>query len=300
LLWLPGFDGLRVSARFAMIGTLCLATAAGLGLARVWLLAGRWRMIVGALAVAGLIADGVTDPIYVLPPPGRVMLPPANEPAVVELPADNIYVSAAAMYRSMFHRQPLVNGYSGYAPPHYRVLSLSLARGDTSALTYLARRRPLIIIVNDNLDPGHGYREMVESVPGIQSHGVSAGGSVFLLPAQPVPRVPPVGEAVTAQVRDAGRYLLEFDVGRSLILSTLEFPLRRRYEDLAARLRIEASEDGQAWREVWVGWTGGLAVEATLADPGTAPIRIPLPGVTARYLRVYPASEWMKTDMKIH
>ncbi len=48
----------------------------------------------------------------------------------MELPIDNIDIGIGAMYRSMFHRQPLVNGYSGHFPPHYSVLSLSLWRGD--------------------------------------------------------------------------------------------------------------------------------------------------------------------------
>jgi hypothetical protein len=299
LLWLPGFDGVRVSSRFTMIGTLCLATTAGLGVARLSLLTGRARTVVGAVAVAGLVVDGLTRPVPVLTPPGRVILPDAGDPAVIELPMDNIGVSIAAMYRSIFHGQPLANGYSGHFPPHYNVLSLSLARGDTSGLTYLARRRPLVIIINDLLDPGHSYREMIQAMPGIQSHGVTAGGSMFLLPAQPEPRVPPVGPALPAKARDAGRYLMEFDLGAVHGLSAIEFPLRTRYIDFAQRIRVETSEDGHAWQEAWVGWTGAMAVEATLADPALAPIRIPIPGARARYVRVYPASTWMKEELVV-
>ena len=98
-------------------------------------------------------------------------------------------------------------------------------------------------------------------------------------------------------MRDAARYTLEFDIGETRPLSGIVFPLRRRYEDLAPRIRIETSEDGQNWKESWLGWTGGLAVEATLDDPEQAPIRIPLPGVRARYVRVYPASPWMKGEL---
>jgi hypothetical protein len=299
LLWLPGFDGIRVSARFAMLGTLCLAATAGLGIARLSAVAGRGRMAVGVLAIAGLVADGVTEPVPVLTPPGRVILPGSHDPAVVELPMDNIYVSVAAMYRSIFHGQPLVNGYSGHFPPHYNVLTMSLARGDTSGLISLATRRPIVVIVNDLLDPGHGYRAMVEAIPGIQSHGVTAGGSTFYLPRQAAPRVPPAGAPLPASVREAGRYLLELDLGQSRYLSGIEFPLRKRYEDFASHMRIETSDDGQTWRAGWVGWTGGLAMEATLADPNVAAIRIPLPGERGRYVRVYPASAWMKEELKV-
>jgi hypothetical protein len=299
LLWLPGYDGIRVSSRFAMIGTLCLAVTAGFGVARLAAIVGRGQLAVAAIAIAGLLADGWTEPVPVLSPPGRVILPGSHPPAVVELPMDNIYVSVAAMYRSIFHREPLVNGYSGHFPPHYNALILSLARGDTSALLSLARRRPVVIIVNDLLDPGHGYRAMVESIPGIQSYGVTAGGSTFLLPMQAAPRMPPPGAAITAAVRDAGRYLLEFDLGAVRYPAGVEFPLRARYADLGARLRVETSVDGRTWHEAWEDWTGGLAVEALLADPRSAPIRIPLPAERARYLRVYPASDWMKEEIVV-
>jgi len=228
------------------------------------------------------------------------MLPGAQQAAVLELPLDNHDISVQAMYRSIFHRQPLVNGYSGHFPPHYNVLSLSLWRGDTSALFYLARRRPLVIVVNSLHDQSRSFRQMIEEVPGIQVHGGSGAGSLFLLPAQPVPREPPVGAALPASARDTGRYLMEFDVGESRLLSAVTFPLRRRYEDLAPRIRIETSDDGQTWQESWAGWTGGMAVEATLADPELAPMRIPLAGVRARYLRVYPASAWMKAELAVH
>jgi hypothetical protein len=304
LLWLPGFNGLRVPSRFAMVGTLCLAMAASLAVAQLstlgGLFRGRWRLLAGAAVLAGLIVDGITRPIPLISPPGRLLFPVSQPATVIELPIEDSYTSLRAMYRSIFHRQPIVNGYSGHAPPHYNVMSLALGRGDASVLFYLARRRPLVIVVNDALDQSHSYKDLVQGLPGIQSYGASGAGSVFLLPAQAAPREPPIGPALQASVRHAGRFLLEFDLGEPRFLSAVEFPLRRRYEDLSTRMRIEASEDGQRWTESWVGWTGGMAVEATLVDPQLAPMRIPLAGVRARYLRVYPASDWMKEDMTVH
>lgn len=299
LLWLPGYDGIRVPARFAMVAVLCASVLAGFGMARLKQLAGRWSLPVGIVALAGLLADGAIEPVPIITPPGRIALPPATNPAIVELPLDNIYVSVAAMYRGIAHRQPVVNGYSGHFPPHYNVLSLSLARGDTSALIFLARQRPLVIIVNDLLDSGHGYRTMVEGIPGIQYQGITAGGSMFLLPPQPPPREPPVGLPLQVQVKDVGRFLMEFDLGRVHDVDAIAFPLRNRYPDLASRLRIEVSDEAMAWREAWAGWTGGMALEATLADPRLARIQIPVPGARGRYVRVYPASIWMKQELQI-
>ena len=187
LLSLPGFNGLRVPARFAMVGTLCLAMAASLAVAQLskagGLFRGRWRLLAGATVLVGLIADGITRPIPLLSPPGKLPLPVfSQQTTVIELPIDDTDTSIRAMYRSIFHRQPIVNGYSGHAPPHYNVLSLALRRGDASVLFYLARRRPLLIIVNDQLDHGRGFKQMIEALPGIQSRGASGAGSIFLLP----------------------------------------------------------------------------------------------------------------------
>jgi hypothetical protein len=302
LLWLPGYNGLRVSARFAMVSTLCLSIAAGLAvsyLSRIVAVGRVWRTLAGAAVLAGLVADGLMASVPVAPPPPKAILPGSQQAAVMELPLDDTDVSIHAMYRSIFHRQPLVNGYSGHFPPHYRILSLALWRGDASPLFYLARRRPLVIVINDRLPHSSSFKDMIEKVPGIQRHGGSGAGTMYLLPAQPAPREPPIGPPLTASVRDAGRFTLEFDVGASRLLSGVMFPLRRRYEDLAPRIRIETSDDGRTWTESWLGWTGALAVEGTLEDPAQAPIRIPLPGVRARYVRVYPASAWMKDELTV-
>jgi hypothetical protein len=314
LLALPGFDGLRVSSRFAMLGTLCLAMTASLAVAQlsklpVFLHGGlgrggsrsgsRWRVLAGLVVIAGLFVDGMTRPVPVVTPPGRMILPASQQATVIELPVDSTDVSVQAMYRSIFHGHPLVNGYSGYFPPHYNILSLSLARLDSTVLFYLARRRPLVIVVNDEFDQGRSYKDMVQGLPGIQWYGASGAGSIFMLPAQPAPREPPIGPALQASVRDAGRSLLEFDLGEPRLLSAVDVRLRRRYEDFAPRLRVETSADGRTWTESWVGKTGGMAFEATLADPRAATLRIPLVGVKARYLRMYPASAWMKEDVTV-
>ena len=231
-----------------MVGTLCLAMAASLAVAQLsklsggvdgWVdsgfaVGGRWRALAGAAVIAGLVVDGMTRPVPVVPPPGKVILPGSQQAAVMELPLDDTTSASKAMYRSMFHRQPLVNGYSGHFPPHYNVLSLSLWRGDASALFYLARRRPLVIIVNDRLDHGRSFKQMIEAVPGIQTPGASGAGTMFLLPAQAAPREPPIGPDAPGQ--RARRRALHAGVRRrcaSLSLGACAFPLRRRYEDLA-------------------------------------------------------------------
>jgi hypothetical protein len=143
-LWLyryvPGFDGLRVPARFGMLAMLFLAILAGVGAAAVerrLRRAGALVTLVGGLvflveAAAVPIAVNVTAEVDgYLPLPPRVY--PAREAPPVyrflrTLPAAAVIVEwpfgidafdLRAVYYATVHRRRLVNGYSGYFPPSY-------------------------------------------------------------------------------------------------------------------------------------------------------------------------------------
>ena len=296
---LPGYDGLRVPARFAMLASLCLSIAAGLAVARLQVI---WRRGFGALAalvLAGLVLDGLMQAVPLGAPPPRAIIPGPPDAAVLELPADDAGVNVAAMYRAMEHRRPLLNGYSGHTPPHYTILSLALRRGDTSPLRYLAIGRPLIIVVNDQHDEDGGFRAMVEQVPSIERIGITSAGSVFRLPAQPREVQSPTGTPLPYRGNDVGGGRAVLDLGSTQVVRAVTFNLRRHYPELGERLLIESSEEGQSWQQAWLGWTGGLALAAALEDPLTAPVRIPLADVRGRYLRIYPAPTWLVRELTV-
>jgi hypothetical protein len=122
---------------------------------------------------------------------------------VIELPPNDANVNFAAMYRSMFHRQPLVNAHTATSRRITSVVPLPLERRP-SVLTFLASERPLVILVNDHVDPNHGFatrslRCLVGAV------GISSAGSTFLLPAQARLESAAVGPALAASVRDGTR-----------------------------------------------------------------------------------------------
>jgi uncharacterized membrane protein YdjX (TVP38/TMEM64 family) len=151
----PGFDGLRVPARYAMIAALALAALAGLGVAaldpstrspratsrRAYapLLAGG-LIVLEAIAVPIPINQNSTDykDASLTPLPASVAagaaLPPvygflAQLPAsavVVELPLGEPAFDVRYMFYSTTHWKRLVNGYSGGAPIEYGLLSESL------------------------------------------------------------------------------------------------------------------------------------------------------------------------------
>jgi hypothetical protein len=149
----PGFEGLRVPARFAMVAALFLSIVAGYGLAFVIRLAavnGRAaasRTVALAIAALFLIeAAFVPLPVNLtwgdsgLPPPPRVFpsadAPPvyhtlANLPdstVVAELPFGDPAWELRYVYYSTVHWKRLVNGYSGGFPQGYKVRVALLQR----------------------------------------------------------------------------------------------------------------------------------------------------------------------------
>jgi hypothetical protein len=139
----PGFDGVRVPARYAMIAGLFLAVLAGYGAAM--LLQARVSrlmpsVVVVALLAAAVLMEGVAAPFEInrswgsneaLPPP-RVM-PRADAPPVyarvaalpqgsviTEFPFGDGAWEIRYVYYAAAHWKPITNGYSGNFPLPYK------------------------------------------------------------------------------------------------------------------------------------------------------------------------------------
>jgi hypothetical protein len=283
-----------------MLATLCIAVASGLAVARLAPAARARRQIFAAAVIAASIVDGWMRPLPLVSPPARIVLPDVPGALVVELPLDEWAIDTAAMYRAMTHRRPLVNGYSGHTPPHYAILSLALRRGDPGVMTELARGRPLIIVVNPAYDPDGHFRRLVEGLPGIDARGGSNAGMIYVLPASTAARVAPSSDPWPVQSRNARRFEVELDLGVIRTVRTVGFPLRRHYAELDARIRVQGSEDGATWSTVWEDWTGGPSLAAAFESPLDAPVRLTLPDVRMRYVRIYPAAAWLQRDVNVY
>ncbi len=144
--YVPGFGGLRVPARFAMIVALMLSVLAGYGAA--WFATRRWgRFLLAACALA-FLAEATSLPFTVngMGETRRYNLPearlyrPARAPAIYKeaarLPADSVLVELPlgypdfdlrAMYYSIVHHRPILNGYSGVFPLSYGRLTFALS-----------------------------------------------------------------------------------------------------------------------------------------------------------------------------
>ena len=135
----PGYDGLRVPARYAMIVALSLAVLGGLGVRALEQL-GRLGAAAGLACGLFFVAEAGAAPLPLdrhmpaegfVAPPAR-LFEPASPPAVYRyvrtLPADAVLAEfpfgskaweVRYMYASIAHGRRLVNGYSGGFPRHY-------------------------------------------------------------------------------------------------------------------------------------------------------------------------------------
>jgi hypothetical protein len=145
--FVPGFDGVRVPARFGMVVTVMLAALGGFGAARLSRLRGG---AVACVALVGLLLlESLAWPFVVngaTPPPGyhqpeARLYPPARSPAVyaavadlperavvADLPLGQPDFDIRAMYYSTVHWRRILNGYSGFFPPDYGPLTVALSR----------------------------------------------------------------------------------------------------------------------------------------------------------------------------
>lgn len=167
----PGFDGVRVPARFGSVVVLMLAILAGYGAAALE----RWRRAPVGLAVLGVafLAETLVLPFVVngvTPTPGfntpdARLYRPGRAPVVyrevarqapagvlAELPLGEPDFDLRAMYYSIVHWRPVLNGYSGFYPPHYGRLALAVndvPRFPDSALAALRAQGATHVIVHE-------------------------------------------------------------------------------------------------------------------------------------------------------
>jgi hypothetical protein len=144
--YVPGFNGVRVPARYAMIAGLFLAVLAGFG-AKVLVTSPYANAVIGTVSVL-VLAEGAAVPIEVnrawaqneATPPARVF-PADRAPAaylklqsmpagtvVTEFPFGDAAWEIRYVYYAAVHGKPITNGYSGQFPPAYKARVARLHR----------------------------------------------------------------------------------------------------------------------------------------------------------------------------
>jgi hypothetical protein len=190
--YVPGFEGLRVPARFAMVVAFMLAVLGGYGAAV--LARSNWgsRLLLGMAGTflfegtaLPFLVNGMTPPSGFHPPEARIYRP-ARAPAIyhevgrtlgegvlAELPLGYPDFDLRAMYYSTVHWRPILNGYSGFYPPHYGQLAFALGelpRHPDVSITALRAAGATHVLVHEGAYLGN---EGSETSDALRRHGAT-------------------------------------------------------------------------------------------------------------------------------
>ena len=150
LLHLPGAQSIRVPSRAWLPATLCLAVCAGFGAA--WLASrGRAKWTIAPLAIL-MVAEGwFVGSAMQVPMPLPLYIP--RNALVLDLPITAGYGNADPQYLAVLGDYRVVNGYSGYAPPHFAALRDALADHRPEAFDTFRKRADVYIVARPDLEP---------------------------------------------------------------------------------------------------------------------------------------------------
>ena len=329
LTWLPGYDGLRVPARFWMLATICIACLVGLAFVRLVPATHRYRPALLAVVTLGILADGwITWPIAAVPP--RSVVLDHVDGGVLELPLGTIEHDAASLLRATRHRQPLINGYSGYEPPHYAALRHGLRHRTEDTLDIVAGLGIRYVLIDRALDLDGTFERAVSQHAGTRLVAEGPGEALFGLP----PGVAVGDDDTYGGALDIAA--VETNVNPHLADRMLDGSLRTRWEggaqapgqevridlarprpigavvmrlgpytrDFPRGLTIDLSTDGDQWTEVWSGSTQMLALKDALRHPGDPTLVCGVGDQVGRYVRLRstasdPIFFWSIADLSV-
>ena len=311
LLLLPGYESFRVPARFWMLVTICLSTLAGLAFARLVPATSRRQRLAFGLVTVGVLVDAwVVFPTVTAPTRSDTL--DRAEGTVLELPLGNRNRDVAAMLRSVNHGQALVNGYSGYRPPHYPALAYGLERGDDEVLRVLSAYGVRFVRIDRDYDGAPRYERYVAAYSGARLVAGDAGGVLYeMTSSATMPEPAAYGDpveivGVSANVDsdfvehaiDGSRisrwetgpqrpgHEIQVELAAAQPLGAVITKLGPYISDFPREVTVELSSDGSRWQEVWSGPTDVLALAGALREPLDVPVVIPLGGRVAKHVRL--------------
>ena len=308
LMRLPGFASLRVPGRFAMLAVLCQSMLLSMAVARFAI--GRWQRVLPVALALGILADGwVRLPVAPAPPPGPTVDAAAS--AVVELPVGDSAVDFVALYHQMQHRRPLMNGYSGYNPPHYLPLSDAVRAGQVEVLTEIAQTGSIEVAIDRGRADSPALTALVSAVAGARALPTEPRWVRFVVP-QTRRTLPPsgailqvallsanVGSQDTPRMLDGdietawhggrdqiGHEEVTVDLGVSQEVGAVVMEMGPLAFGHPRELAIDIENPRGEFVEAFRGPTAAFALRAALEDSQRVPISIPLGRVTTRRLRL--------------
>lgn len=327
LMRLPGFASLRAPGRFAMLMMLALAVAAAAGFERLTRAVSRnVRLAFAGLLMMAILADGWMRGLAILPPPGDWRWPEqiASAAALLELPMGTNDRDIAAVYRSIRHGKPVINGYSGFEPAHYQALRLGLERRDASVFTALAEHGPVVIGVDLGSEEGRALDTWLDGLtaPALPSPAVFRltadpddwrSHAFYYLPRGNGHRARPHGTrlAVVRGTANVGTFDLDrvntsdpmnrwlspehqqgneqvtFELDGAHHIGGVAIGFGPDVSEFPRMLRVDTSLDGSQWISRWSGPVAGLAIGAALDSPREPELWIELAEASpARFVRL--------------
>ena len=335
LMQLPGGHALRVPARFATLVALCLTQAAALTLVR--LARGQPRASVLAVLLLAVALDGWVPKLKTEPVPSPVDLAGLDRgAALLELPSSDLYADTGAMLRATRHGHALVNGYSGYQPPHYGFVHTGLQDLDAGVFGALQEFGPLLVFVDRARDEAGRYQQFVAGVPDAALVRDTTAGLVFRLPARlPTPspketgadRLLTIRSIVTLGAKGIATSLVDGDpktswpvhggdrteasaritFDRPVTVSRIEMDLGPGALDYPKRVRVSvpgASPAGEV--TIWEDGMAAAAILAALRDPMRIPMTIALSStrladqLTITFMAGEPNAAWTIQEMRTY
>jgi F5/8 type C domain len=323
LMYVPGFDEMRVPARLWMLAVLCLSVVAALAVAQ--LRSGVLRRAVAVLIVAGLLLDGWPRSFSVAAAPD---LRPSHGVAVARLGLPLAQNETESMYQTLGDGLPVFNGYSGYEAPQHAPLQDLLERHDREILDRLAADGPIQIVVEHTLDPDRSWRGYVEAA-GATLLDSGADWTRYELPRKPRAQQPAaVGTdvrilRVDANVNPAdvnamfdgdlntrwhaarqdGNETVTIDLGTAHAVRWIVMCLGTYASQYPRSLTVDTSMDGVTWATAWSGRTALPAYDAAVSDPRVIPIPLAIQRA-ARFVRLHqtsvePAHSWTIVELRV-
>ena len=307
---IPGFDELRVPARFWGLAVLSLSVVAGIAIADLLKISRRTNQrALLVLIASGIIVDGWIGAMPAGRAPASVMPPStlANR-VVMELPTGDVE-DIPATYWAAIGGWTSVNGYSGYHPNYYSALNYSVRFEEDSAFLPFQARTELDVLVptraprlialvekqsgvelvakqNDWIHyrlPRRGRADAGrESGTRLPIRNIASACSAHALPLaldnDPVTRWV-CGPTVDEQS-------LEIDLGNSTMVGAVVNGIGRYHDQFPPEMIVETSTDRTMWAPAWTGTLVGQTIRGGIDNPDTLRIVIPFTLRAARYVRL--------------
>lgn len=304
---LPGFDGMRVPARFWMVAVLCLAVCAAFVIARIE--TKRTKRLAVAAVTAGLLLDAWPRSFPVVAAPGmRVTSGQAR--ARLGLPLHE--TETETMFGAIAQRRPVFNGYSGYAAPQHAALRDLLEHFDTRILDRLAAADPIEVVVESAGDGDGRWSAFVQRHPGATRVGAGDDWSAYEIAATNAfapaaiegPAIPVARVEATANARDIGAVLdgdldtrwhtvpqaggetITVALDRAQHVAAVVLCLGAYAGQYPRMLEIEVSADSIKWTPVYTGGTALETYDAALRSPREVPITLAIRRDGVRFVRL--------------